>query len=63
MIKDGDTMPMCSDPDAKCRAVHTLIRDMGRCPFEFPSGYCDGCDECESEKELVWIPYEDDEEE
>ena len=56
-------MPMCSDPDAKCRAVHTLIRDMGRCPFEFPSGYCDGCDECESEKELVWIPYEDDEEE
>lgn len=49
-------MPMCSDPDAKCRATGSLIRKMYKCPFEFPCGECNMCDECITD--LILGPFE-----
>ena len=46
-------MPMCSRSDARCRAVHhRLIKDIYKCPFEFPCFYCDVCDECDVSDEI-----------
>lgn len=56
-------MPMCSRWDAVCLATGVPIKEMYKCPFEAPSGFCDVCDECNvvDEIENPIFPYEDDE--
>lgn len=58
-------MPMCSRTDAKCLATGSLIKNMYKCPFEYPCFYCDVCDECNVSDEIenpVYCEYDEDDE-